>query len=134
ACGADCGRRTRRATRVDVRRLRVSRAVARGADDRVARGARLQPSPSGSCARRLPGRGPEPGRYRRGRCDPVAVIVATEELPRLAGTVSMVDGGFDPLHAGHVAYFREAAALGDPVLCNLATDEWVARKPPPLLR
>ena len=45
----------------------------------------------------------------------------------------MVDGGFDPLHAGHVAYFREAAALGAPVLCNLASDEYVTRKHPPLL-
>jgi cytidyltransferase-like protein len=45
----------------------------------------------------------------------------------------MVDGGFDPLHAGHVRYLREAAELGDPVLCNVAPDEWVARKHPPLL-
>lgn len=45
----------------------------------------------------------------------------------------MVDGGFDPLHAGHIAYFREAAALGAPVLCNLASDDYVARKHPPML-
>ncbi len=45
----------------------------------------------------------------------------------------MVDGGFDPLHPGHVAYFREAATLGAPVLCNLASDDYVARKHPPLL-
>jgi bifunctional ADP-heptose synthase (sugar kinase/adenylyltransferase) len=61
------------------------------------------------------------------------MIVATEELAPLAGTVTMVDGGFDPLHPGHIAYFRAAAALGLPVLCNLAPDEWVARKHPPLL-
>jgi cytidyltransferase-like protein len=61
------------------------------------------------------------------------VIVETAQLDELSGRVAMVDGGFDPLHAGHVAYFREAGALGAPVLCNLAPDEWVARKHPPLL-
>jgi glycerol-3-phosphate cytidylyltransferase len=45
----------------------------------------------------------------------------------------MVDGGFDPIHAGHIAYFREAAALGSPVLCNVSPDDWVARKHRPLL-
>jgi cytidyltransferase-like protein len=61
------------------------------------------------------------------------VIVATEGLSRLAGTVTMVDGGFDPLHPGHVDYVEAAAALGLPVLCNVSSDEWVARKHPPLL-
>jgi len=45
----------------------------------------------------------------------------------------MVSGGFDPLHPGHIAYFRAAAALGVPLLCNVSADEWVARKHPPLL-
>lgn len=45
----------------------------------------------------------------------------------------MVDGGFDPLHPGHLAYFEAAAALGAPVLCNVSPDEWVARKHRPLL-
>jgi cytidyltransferase-like protein len=61
------------------------------------------------------------------------VIVATENLARYRGRVTMVDGGFDPLHAGHIAYLEAAAALGRPVLCNLCPDEWVARKHPPLL-
>lgn len=61
------------------------------------------------------------------------MIVATEELAGLRGRVTMVDGGFDPLHPGHVAYFRAAAELGLPVLCNVSSDEWVARKHPPLL-
>jgi cytidyltransferase-like protein len=61
------------------------------------------------------------------------VIVETSGLDRLAGEVAMVSGGFDPLHPGHVVYFREAAALGVPVLCNVSSDEWVARKHPPLL-
>jgi bifunctional ADP-heptose synthase (sugar kinase/adenylyltransferase) len=61
------------------------------------------------------------------------MIVATEDLGRHRGAVTMVDGGFDPLHSGHIAYFEAAAALGLPVLCNLSPDEWVARKHPPLL-
>jgi cytidyltransferase-like protein len=61
------------------------------------------------------------------------VIVATEDLGRYRGAVTMVDGGFDPLHPGHVAYFRAAAGLGEPVLCNICPDEWVARKHPPFL-
>ena len=61
------------------------------------------------------------------------MIVATHDLAGHRGGVTMVDGGFDPLHPGHVAYFEAAAALGLPVLCNVAPDEWVARKHPPLL-
>jgi cytidyltransferase-like protein len=61
------------------------------------------------------------------------VIVATADLSSLRGRVAMVDGGFDPLHAGHVAYFRAAAELGLPVLCNVSPDAWVERKHPPLL-
>jgi D-beta-D-heptose 7-phosphate kinase/D-beta-D-heptose 1-phosphate adenosyltransferase len=61
------------------------------------------------------------------------VIVATEELGAHAGVVAMVDGGFDPIHPGHVAYFREAAALGAPVLCNVSSDDWVGAKHRPLL-
>jgi len=61
------------------------------------------------------------------------VIVATDELGRLAGAVTMVSGGFDPLHPGHLAYFRAAAELGAPLLVNVSSDEWVARKHPPLL-
>lgn len=61
------------------------------------------------------------------------MIVRTDQLSSLAGAVTMVDGGFDPLHPGHIAYFRAAADLGLPVLCNVASDEWVARKHAPLL-
>ena len=61
------------------------------------------------------------------------MIVPTEELGSLAGTVTMVSGGFDPLHPGHLAYFRAAAALGAPLLVNVSHDEWVGRKHVPLL-
>jgi D-beta-D-heptose 7-phosphate kinase/D-beta-D-heptose 1-phosphate adenosyltransferase len=45
----------------------------------------------------------------------------------------MVDGAFDPLHRGHIEYFREAAGLGMPLLCNVASDRYVRTKHPPLL-
>lgn len=61
------------------------------------------------------------------------MIVSWDELADLRATVAMVDGGFDPLHGGHVDYFEEAAGLGAPVLCNLASDDYVARKHAPLL-
>lgn len=61
------------------------------------------------------------------------MIVATDRLAELHGRVTMVDGGFDPLHPGHVAYFRGAAELGLPVLCNVSGDDWVGRKHAPLL-
>jgi cytidyltransferase-like protein len=61
------------------------------------------------------------------------VIVATEQLPSLSRKVAMVDGGFDPIHAGHVAYFRAGAELGVPVLCNVSGDVYVSRKHPPFL-
>lgn len=61
------------------------------------------------------------------------MLVPTEQLGNHTGRVTMVDGGFDPLHPGHVAYFRAAAELGLPVLCNVSPDDWVARKHAPLL-
>jgi len=45
----------------------------------------------------------------------------------------MVDGGFDPLHDGHVRYIAAAAELGAPVLCNVQSDAYVAGKHPVLL-
>lgn len=45
----------------------------------------------------------------------------------------MVDGSFDPLHEGHVAYFEAAARIGKPVLCNITSDEWTSHKHPVLL-
>jgi cytidyltransferase-like protein len=57
-----------------------------------------------------------------------------EALVDLRGRVAMVDGAFDPLHHGHVAYFERAAALGLPLLCNVASDAYLAGKHRPLLR
>ena len=36
------------------------------------------------------------------------MILTFDQLPPLAGTVAMVDGAFDPLHPGHIEYFRAA--------------------------
>jgi cytidyltransferase-like protein len=61
------------------------------------------------------------------------MILTFEDLPKLRGSVSMVDGAFDPLHAGHIEYFRAAVELGRPLLCNVASDTYVRTKHPPLL-
>ncbi|MBM3778563.1 MAG: adenylyltransferase/cytidyltransferase family protein [Acidimicrobiia bacterium] len=62
------------------------------------------------------------------------MILTFDELPEYRGRVAMVDGAFDPLHAGHIEYFRAAAAAVDvPLLCNVASDRYVLSKHPPLL-
>jgi D-beta-D-heptose 7-phosphate kinase/D-beta-D-heptose 1-phosphate adenosyltransferase len=61
------------------------------------------------------------------------MITAWSDLPSIAEQVVMVDGSFDPLHEGHIAYFAAAADLGKPVFCNIASDEWTQRKHPVLL-
>ena len=42
--------------------------------------------------------------------------------------VVLVTGGFDPLHSGHIAYFKEAKKLGDHLVVGLNSDEWLTRK------
>lgn len=42
--------------------------------------------------------------------------------------VVAVSGGFDPLHAGHINYFREAKKLGDSLVVILNSDEFLLRK------
>ena len=42
--------------------------------------------------------------------------------------VVIVTGGFDPLHSGHLAYFKAAKALGDWLVVGLNSDEWLTRK------
>ena len=61
------------------------------------------------------------------------MIISFEELQTLRGRVGMVDGGFDPLHRGHIEYFRAASQLGAPVLCNLSSDAYVSGKHPVFL-
>jgi cytidyltransferase-like protein len=62
------------------------------------------------------------------------MIVEFEQLKEYRGRVAMVDGAFDPLHRGHIEYFRAAAErLATPLFCNLASDRYVRSKHPPLL-
>jgi cytidyltransferase-like protein len=62
------------------------------------------------------------------------VILAFEQLKEYRKKVAMVDGAFDPLHRGHIEYFRAAAEQLDvPLLCNVASDRYVSTKHPPLL-
>jgi cytidyltransferase-like protein len=42
--------------------------------------------------------------------------------------VVLVTGGFDPLHSGHIAYFKEAKKLGDKLIVGVNSDEWLTRK------
>ena len=40
----------------------------------------------------------------------------------------LVTGGFDPLHSGHVAYFKAAKQLGTKLVVGLNSDDWLTRK------
>jgi len=42
--------------------------------------------------------------------------------------VVLVTGGFDPLHSGHIAYFKAARELGDHLVVGINSDEWLTRK------
>lgn len=42
--------------------------------------------------------------------------------------VVLVTGGFDPLHKGHIEYFKEAKKLGDKLIVGVNSDEWLTRK------
>lgn len=61
------------------------------------------------------------------------MIVDFDKLSDLRGQVTMVDGCFDPLHSGHIDYFRAAHRLGRRVLCNVAPDWVLAQKRVPLM-
>ena len=62
------------------------------------------------------------------------MILRFDQLKDYRGRVAMVDGAFDPLHRGHIEYFRTAAERLDvPLLCNVASDRYVRTKHAPLL-
>ena len=42
--------------------------------------------------------------------------------------VVLVTGGFDPIHKGHIEYFKEAKLLGDKLIVGLNSDHWLTRK------
>jgi cytidyltransferase-like protein len=43
-------------------------------------------------------------------------------------TIVLITGGFDPLHSGHIAYFKAAKALGDILVVGINSDAWLSRK------
>lgn len=42
--------------------------------------------------------------------------------------IVVVTGGFDPIHSGHIEYFKAAKQLGDKLIVGLNSDAWLARK------
>lgn len=42
--------------------------------------------------------------------------------------IVLVTGGFDPVHSGHLAYFKAARTLGDMLVVGINSDEWLTRK------
>jgi cytidyltransferase-like protein len=42
--------------------------------------------------------------------------------------VVLATGGFDPLHSGHILYFKAARKLGDQLVVGLNSDDWLTRK------
>ena len=42
--------------------------------------------------------------------------------------IVLVTGGFDPLHSGHIDYFKEARKLGSKLVVGVNSDEWLSRK------
>ena len=42
--------------------------------------------------------------------------------------LTLVTGGFDPLHSGHIAYFEQAKDLTNYLVVGLNTEEWLTNK------
>ena len=42
--------------------------------------------------------------------------------------IVLITGGFDPLHSGHIAYFKAAKELGDILVVGVNSDAWLTRK------
>lgn len=42
--------------------------------------------------------------------------------------VVLTTGGFDPLHSGHIEYFKAARELGDHLVVGVNSDAWLTRK------
>jgi cytidyltransferase-like protein len=43
-------------------------------------------------------------------------------------SIVLITGGFDPLHSGHIAYFKAAKKLGDILVVGVNSDTWLTRK------
>ena len=42
--------------------------------------------------------------------------------------IIVVSGGFDPIHSGHIDYFKSAKNLGNYLIVALNSDEWLKKK------
>ena len=42
--------------------------------------------------------------------------------------ISIVSGGFDPIHSGHIEYIKEAKKYGDYLIVALNSDAWLKKK------
>ena len=42
--------------------------------------------------------------------------------------LTLVTGGFDPIHSGHIEYFKAASKLSDFLVIGLNSDEWLINK------
>ena len=42
--------------------------------------------------------------------------------------ISVISGGFDPIHSGHISYIKAARELGDYLIVALNSDEWLIKK------
>ena len=42
--------------------------------------------------------------------------------------ISVVSGGFDPIHSGHIKYINAAKKFGDYLIIALNSDDWLAAK------
>jgi len=46
----------------------------------------------------------------------------------ITSTIVLCTGGFDPIHSGHINYFKSAARFGDQLIIGLNSDNWLKRK------
>jgi cytidyltransferase-like protein len=42
--------------------------------------------------------------------------------------IVVVSGGFDPIHSGHIEYFKASKSLGDMLIVLVNSDEWLIKK------
>ena len=42
--------------------------------------------------------------------------------------ISVVSGGFDPIHSGHISYINAAKKHGDYLIIALNSDDWLREK------
>ncbi len=46
----------------------------------------------------------------------------------MSETIILVTGGFDPIHSGHIAYFKDAKKLGNKLIVGINSDNWLIKK------